>query len=77
MKKEEKIRILNSSAALLKESAEMLGKAINADYEDFTEKDFLERISISLNAHFLIFIGTHFSFIFVSFIPFEHISENI
>ena len=53
MKKEEKIRILNSSAALLKESAEMLGKAINADYEDFTEKDFLERISISLNAHFL------------------------
>ena len=52
MKKEEKIRILNSSASLLKESAEMLGKTIHADYEDFTEKDFLERISISLNAHF-------------------------
>ena len=52
MKKEEKIRILNSSVSLLKESAEMLAKAIHADYEDFTEKDFLERISISLNAHF-------------------------
>jgi hypothetical protein len=40
MKKEEKIRILNSSASLLKESAEMLAKAIHTDYEDFTEKDF-------------------------------------
>ena len=52
MKKEEKIRILNSSASLLKESAEMLAKTIHTDYEDFTEKDFLERISMSLNAHF-------------------------
>ena len=52
MKKEEKIRILNSSASMLKESAEMLAKAIHTDYEDFTEKDFLERISISINVHF-------------------------
>ena len=52
MKKEEKIRILNSSVSLLKESAEMLGKAIHTNYEDFTEKDFLEKISISLDAHF-------------------------
>lgn len=52
MKKEEKIRILNSSVALLKESAEMLEKTIHADYEDFTEKDFLKKISISLDAHF-------------------------
>ena len=52
MKKEEKIKILNSSVSLLKESAEMLAKAIHTDYEDFTEKDFLENISMSLNAHF-------------------------
>nr|DAX26226.1 MAG TPA: hypothetical protein [Caudoviricetes sp.] len=30
----------------------MLAKAIHTDYEDFTEKDFLENISMSLNAHF-------------------------
>ena len=43
MKKEEKIKILNSSVSLLKESAEMLAKDIHTNYEDFTEKDFLEK----------------------------------
>ena len=51
MKKEEKLQILNSSAQLLKESAEMLAKAVHTDYEDFSEKTFFEKIFITINAH--------------------------
>lgn len=53
MKKEEKLQILNSSAQLLKESAEMLTKAVYTDYEDFSEKTFFEKIFITINAHSL------------------------
>lgn len=52
MKKEEKLKILDSSAKLLEESAGLLGNVLKSDYDDCTEKDFLEKIFLNINVHF-------------------------
>lgn len=52
MKKEEKDKIMYNSVELLRESAKSLEVSISTDFEDFTEKDLLERLLVALNTHF-------------------------
>ena len=51
MKKEEKDKIMLSSLNLLKESAKSLQKTMETDFKDFTERNYLENIIVTINTN--------------------------